>query len=343
MTLEYEKPLESKNANLPMSYPSFSIVIHWYDFHPSESGRPRKMLESLAKQIISVSKNILVKPEIIIVYIAEETRNQVKDFVNENFAACKSLIDLKVIPAFGFNRYNLRYYALKYFGATHTSNEVIIFIDNDVIPDKDWLIGYLEVMKNPQTNMVAGNAYILTNTITEKAFSLFWIFPPKEERDDDSEKRYYHGNNLAIRRTLLEKIPFPKMTSYHGQGLAHADTLRNQGITLYYQPKSSVEHPTPIRFFEFFSKAMCWGHDLYMDNKLGHKVNVISNPNFNLNNRRSIRKFFLRIKFRHRNAGLNPITTIGSLCIITGFVGFVFIGYLLTSVYPSLIRNHLST
>jgi len=334
---------ESKNVNPDMSYPSFSIVIHWYAFHHSESWRPRKMLELLAKQIISVSKNILVKPEIIIVYIAEETRNQVKDFVIENLAACQSLIDLKVIPAFGLNRYNLRYYALKNFGATHASHEVIIFIDNDVIPDKDWLTGYLEMMENPETRFVAGDARIRTISIVEKAFSLFWLFPTKEERDDDSEKRYYHGNNFAIRQSLLNKIPFPKMASYHGQGPAHADTLRNQGIKLYFQPKSRVEHPAPTEFFEFISKAMCWGHDLYMDKKLGHKVNLISDPNFNLNNRRSIRKFFLRIKHRHRYTGLNPITTIGSLCIITGFIGFIFIGYLLSSVYPSLIRNHLST
>jgi len=326
-----------------MSYPNFSIIIHWYDFHPSDSERPRKMLESLSKQIISVSKNILVKPEILVVYIAEETKNQVKDFIDEHLASCKSLIDLKLIPAYGFNKYNLRYFALKNFGATHASHEVLIFVDNDVIPDKDWLIGYLGEMKNPETKMVAGNAYILRNTISEKAFSLFWIFPPKDEIDDDSEKRYYHGNNLCIRRTVLEKIPFPNMASYHGQGLAHADTLRNQGIKLCYQPKASVEHPTPIRFFEFFTKAMCWGHDLYMDKKLGNNANVISDPNFNLNNRRSVRKFFSRIKFRHRDAGLNPITTIGSLGIITGFVGFIFLGYLLSSVYPSLIRNHLST
>ncbi len=333
---------ESKNVNPHMSYPTFSIVIHWYDFHHSESWRPRKMLESLAKQIISVSKNILVKPEIIIVYIAEETRNQVKDFVIENLAACKSLIDLKVIPAFGFNKYNLRYYGLKNFGATHASHEVIIFIDNDVIPDKDWLTGYLEMMKNPETRFVAGDARIRTISIAEKAFSLFWLFHPKEERDDDSEKRYYHGNNLAIRRTLLEKIPFPQMTSYHGQGFLHAETLRNQGIKLYFQPKSRVEHPTPTEFFHFISKAMCWGHDLYMDKKLGYKVNLISDPNFNLNNRRSIRKFFLRIKHRYPYAGLNPITVIGAFGIITCFVGFTLIGYLLSVLYPSFIRNHAS-
>jgi len=334
---------ESKNVNPRMSYPNFSIVITWYDFNPSNNWRPRKMLESLAKQIISVSKNSLVKPEIIIMYIAEETRNQVKDFVIENLAACKSLIDLKIIPAFGFNKYNLRYYELKNFGVTHTNHEVIIFVDNDVIPDKDWLIGFLEIMKNPETKIVTGDDYILTNTIAEKAFSLFWLFHTKEERDDDSEKRYYHGNNLAVRRTLFEKIPFPQMTSYHGQGFAHADIIRNQGMKVYFQPKARVNHPIPMGFLEFFSKAICWGHDLYMDKKLGYKVNITNDPNFNLNNRRSIRKFFLRIKHRHPYAGLNPITTIGSLCIITGFVGFVFIGYLLSSVYPSLIRNHLST
>ena len=325
-----------------MSYPTFSIIIHWFDFNPSDIWRARKMFGSLTKQIISISKNISVKPEIIIMYIAEETRNQVKDFVIENLAECNSLIDLKIIPAFGFNKYNLRYYELKNFGATHASNEVLIFVDNDVIPDKDWLTGYLESMKNPETEIVVGDAYISTNTIVEKAFSLFWLFHTKEERDDDSEKRYYHGNNLAIRRTLLEKIPFPQMTSYHGQGFIHAENLRNQGIKLYFQPKAVVNHPVPTGFFEFFNKSMCWGHDLYMDKKLGKKANLTSDPNFNLNNRRSIRKFFLRIKHRHRYAGLNPITSIGSLCIITGFVGFIFIGYLLSSVYPSLIRNRLS-
>ena len=336
MVLPTEQEFELLNV------PSFSTVLHWHDLHHSEIWRTRKMLRFLAKQILSVSKNIPVKPEIIVVYVAEITKNQVEDFVTEHLAACISLIDLKVIPAYGFNRYDRSYFELKAFGAKQANHDVLIFIDNDVIPNKDWLTGYLEMMKNPEIRFVAGNTYMRKISIAEKAFSLFWLFPSREDTDDETEKRYYHGNNFAIRQSLLKKIPFPKMSSYHGQGFVHADKLRNQGVKLYFQPKSSVEHPIPVGFSHFISKAMCEGHDLYMDKKGGYNLNVMHDPNFNLNNRRSIRQFFSRIKHRYHNTGLNPITAIGAFGIMTSFVGFIFIGYLLSVLNPSFIRNHTS-
>jgi len=254
------------------------------------------------------------------------------------------LIDLKIVPAVGHNYYNLNYYELKNFGVQNSRGDIILFIDSDVIPDDGWLTSILELMKRPGIDVISGHTYLPSDSITEKAFSLFWFFPPKGDNSDHSpEKRYFHGNNMAVRRKIIEANPFPRTPTYRGQGYALAEKLRTKGFKFYFQPKARAEHPIPKGLINFVSKAVCWGHDMYFDRKLSRKVTPVLDSSHNLNNRRSLRRLISRIHYRYRYSGLNPITTIVVLPIIFCYLTLTGFGFILSSLRPGLIRNHFST
>ncbi len=342
---------EFEYANQDSLFPNFSIIIEWENTLFSESWRARKMLQQLCKQINESSNKFSFNPEILIVYSPEVIEDyKVEQFVREQLKPCLSLIDLKIVPAIGHNYYNLNYYELKNFGVQHSHGDIILFIDSDVIPDDGWLTSFLELMKRPEIGVISGHTYLTSDSFTEKAFSLFWLFPPKGDNSDQSyEKRYFHGNNMAIRREIIEANPFPRTPTYRGQGYALSDKLRFKGLKFYFQPKARVEHPIPNGLCNFVSKAICWGHDMYFDRQLARKVITVPDSSYNLNNRRSLsnrrslRLMISKIRYRHRYVDLNPITTIGALAIIFSYLTLTGFGFILSSIRPELIRNHFST
>jgi len=170
--------LEKESSKNDLKYPSFSIVIEWEQTRFYDSWRTLRMLEKLANQLIEVLPKMSTKTEVIFVYNNEDIDgSEIEPIIKEKLEPCSSIIDIKIIYSAG-----LDYYQQKNFGAKHCHGDVIIFLDSDVIPDDGWLEGFLKCFLQPEIKVVGGNSYIAPNTFLEKAFSIFWFFPPPTKK-----------------------------------------------------------------------------------------------------------------------------------------------------------------
>jgi len=152
----YSMELESESTDHSKSYSSFSVIIEWENVVYSEMWRTQDMLKKLCNQIIQLSPNFVEKPEIIIAYDSDDIDGkEVKEIAKTCLENCISLIQLKILSSSGAD-----YTALKAFGAKNSSNEIIIFLDCDVIPEPRWLQGYMEAFENQDVKVVRGVTFM---------------------------------------------------------------------------------------------------------------------------------------------------------------------------------------
>ncbi len=341
---------ESNNSNRDSSYPSFSIVIEWANILLTEKRRTVEMLQQLSKEIVEISPNLSSKAEVIIVYNSDNfEHSQVEQFVNEQLEPCGSTIDLKIIPAA-----KLRYYELKNYGVQQSHQDIIIFIDSDVIPEDGWLVAMLEPFQNPGTYVLTA-LHSYPKSIPEKAFSVVmnWNFESKNGGQIYEIDRF-HASLVAFRRKIIEANPFPSLPLYHGQATNLADRLILQGYKILCQPKSRYQHPAPNGLRHFVVRALCQGYDMAVSSPRARKVNEASMafestknqksflPFARLDNRWTPRQIFSYLRHKYRSLHLSPKDTVGTLPIVFSYLSFVYIGILVSKVKPGLIRGHLS-
>jgi len=301
--------------------------------------RAQNMLKQLSKQIVEISPNFAGKPEIIVDHDPNHVvGKQIEQIIKRYLENCLSLIQLKILSAPG-----LDYTALKNFGVKNSSNEVIIFIDCDVIPGDGWLQGLLEAFDRQDLNVVGGNSFMYTNSLCEKAFVLFWSFPPKSNMDNHiCETQIFFANNVAFRREILESHPLPTLPQYRGQNLVLAEELWRNRIKIFHQPKSKVYHPVPNGLRHFVIRALCQGHDIAVTRKRDRNSKIPSLLNNDLRNRRSFSRIFSTMRKRYHHVDLSLKHLVPALTIIMSYYILTFIGIGISSINPQFIRNHFS-
>ena len=331
--------LESNNRNPDSSYPSFSIVIEWENVLLAEKWRAVKMLQQVSKQIVEILPNLSSKAEIIIVYRSDNfEHSQMEQIVNEPLESCRSMIDLKIIPAA-----NLHYYELKNYGVQQSHQDIIIFIDCDVIPEEGWLVALLEPFKNPETSVLTG-LNLPPKGLYEKAWTIASGCSMCESEDGDQihERDRIMSSNVAFRREIIKAKPFPGLPQFRGQCGALGDRLILEGYKILCQPKSRTHHPPPNGLRHFVVRALCQGHDMAVSNPRVRKVNEAPMAFARLNNRWTLRQIFSYLRHKFRSLRLNPKDTVCTLGIVSTYLSFVYIGILVSKVKPGLIRGHLS-
>ncbi|MGH9921160.1 MAG: glycosyltransferase family 2 protein [Nitrososphaerales archaeon] len=298
------------------------------------------MLRQLCKQLIEVSHSSCSKPEIIIVYNSNETEGfRVEQLIKEQLTPCNSMIELKIIPAPG-----LHYYELKNFGAKHTSANIIIFLDSDVIPEDGWLASLLESFQWPEVCIVGGHTYIPPENLYKKAYGLIHLDHSDQIQDGPLfEREYFAANNVAFRREIFESCPFPDSAHIRSRHIIMVEKLQSKGLKIFYQPKSRTSHPAPNGLRHFINRAICDGHDRLIEYKRrSDSANSSSISNCKQRYRRSLRQGFLRLRKRFRQAGLGPKDTVGAASIVLAYLTLMFVGMAIGSFQPKLIRWRLS-
>ncbi len=330
MTLEHEKLLES-------SYPSFSILIEWENLRFAELEIAKRMLQNVAKQINDISDNISVPPEILILYNEDVMQDdKIEPFVRENLEPCISLIDLKII-----HTPDLTYYNQRNYGAKKSSNEILIMLDCDVIPDVGWLINLLQPFDDSNVFAVGGVPYMTQDDIYGKAMSLFWIFPPKDEPDfRTAELPEFVPDNAAFRREFLIEHPFPESTSFRGDLSDLCNLLKDKGFKIFRQPKANVAHPPPVGLRNIAIRSLADGHDKYLAwrgshqrflNKKVKKHSIVSYIKQKLANYRE-RRIYVHLNFKEKGG----VFFVGSI-----WFGSLLTGFLLTAIDPRLITKKI--
>jgi len=301
--------------------------------------RAQNMLKQLCKQIVELSPNFVVKPQIIVGFDSNDfDGKEVEKIIKKYLENCLSLIQLNILSA-----PDLDYTSLKNFGAKNCSNEVIIFIDSDVIPEDGWLQGYLESFERQDVKVVRGISYMYTNSLYEKAFALFWTFPPKSNIENHlCETQIFLANNVAFRREILESHPLPVLPQYRGQNIVLSEELWRNKIKIFRQSKCKVFHPAPYGFRFFVIRALCQGHDIAVTRKRTGNSKNLPLLNNNMRNRRSPGRILSTIRKRYHLVGLKAKDLVPALAIVISYYCLMFIGIGIASKQPQLIRNHFS-
>ena len=296
-----------------ISNTSFSILIEWENVLLSGESRANKMLSRVIAQA-NLLKNFC---EIIVSANTDqpELKERPKE-LNEN-------IEWKLIVNTG-----LHYYQLKDEAARHAKSEVIIFVDSDVLPDKDWLKNLTDSFRNPRIQASCGKAYIDHHNLYTKAFALFWFFPTKNYHLSRPRRttNHFFANNVAFKKNLFLQYYFGKNDQVSRGGcLALGESLRKDGIDIYLCENAFVAHPPPQFGSHFILRALAQGRDRLLRNKpcqrhIGYSIYRLFENSV---------KSFAKITLRHRLVDLPLIfipgaIIIGQIYYLIYFLGEVF-------------------
>lgn len=243
---------------------TLDVIIEWENAKLAELDRARQMLERLAEQSTAPEIADEFDVNVAIYYDADEV----------DMSVLRTIIDQAGIDRVPGFRYELRagggldYFAQKNAGVAASNADVILFLDSDVIPDEGWMSTLLGTFRtNPDVQIVCSRAYLATETLYDKAFSVFWFFPQKMEKSELRTVQTFQANSVAFRREVLADNPFPSLNTFRGACADVARALRDQGIDIYQQTGATLEHPAPNGMSHFINRALVQGHDQIVNAK----------------------------------------------------------------------------
>lgn len=315
------------------------IIVEWDNARLSDVDRAWQMLRRLQQQTSEIADRSDYVFDLLLVYDPDEIPAEVP---NESVAKC---IDRAAWPGTVrvLDAPDLAYYEQKNFGVRQTDAEIIVFVDSDVVPDPGWLAQLVEALENPDVQIVGGETYLSTDTFYERLCAGFWNFDVRRPGDGIYEARNFYANNVALKRGLIERFPFPKGETYRGQCATLAKEMRASGMKLYRIRSAAVSHPPPEGLKHFVHRAICQGHDTLLNQKLRGRGALNRSPlGSALRFVRGIAKAPLVIWRRRRQAGLGPGGMLAAFGLSAAYSVLVFAGELATFVSPSLVRGRFS-
>jgi hypothetical protein len=243
--------------------------------------------------------------------------------------------DVRLLEAPG-----LAYYEQKNFGASFASSELVVFLDSDVVPEDGWLAALLDALRDPEVGVVCGNTYIELDSLYDKAFAAFWFFPLRDRRDGVAASPHFFANNVAFRREIIARHPFPDLSSFRGQCKALTRTLEAQGIGIRIQRAARVSHPPPNGLRHFVVRAICEGHDEIVHGRQRNAGSRLAAVGYRFV--RDTTRAAGRL-IRHRRAvGLGLPGVAAALGIASAYYALKTLGGLVSAVSPGLIRRNFS-
>lgn len=237
-----------------------SIVTEWENVLLAEEERCVHMLRQLRLQALASSRSI----EILVVFNPRQVTGIVVDEAVRRYLLPPDdsgrVIPCRIEPA-----PNLHYYQLKNFGAELALGKIIVFLDSDVIPEEGWLQAITQpFFDHPEISVLAGHTYLDPNGLLGRAFALGWYFPLRSHSSKlVSGTTYFFANNVAFRRHMLEKYPFPEMPEGKTRGACAMLTriLRGERTVIWSNAAAQTSHPPPNGFSHFLIRGFAQGRD----------------------------------------------------------------------------------
>jgi hypothetical protein len=131
---------------------------------------------------------------------------------------------------------NRRYYELKNDAARQATNDILVFLDSDIIVQPGWLRELLEPFDDPDTQISLGLTSFLPENFLSRTFALVWFFPIQKDDPETLQKRALVANNIAFRRDWFLQNPYPENDGFKVSCTIHAKKVEKQGIKVARPP-----------------------------------------------------------------------------------------------------------
>ncbi|HEY7025693.1 MAG TPA: glycosyltransferase [Candidatus Limnocylindrales bacterium] len=276
-----------------LGVPYLSVIVELDNVLHGEAARARTMFARLLEQI---RENELVpRAEILVMY--DETAisaTEVHRIVDSMAVGDCPAVELVATQGLG-------YFPLKNEGGRRAKGEILLFMDSDCLPEAEWLRQLLEVFRRPEADVATGNSYIDRDTFYAKIFAAGWYFPARLPDGPIVQMRMPMANNLAMRRHIFERYPFPHVPSqYMDQGVTWCDILAKNHVPIYLNPNARVAHPPPV----FLRSAIVNGHDTALRTREPGETRLQSLKAVYWRFQLNLRIMLSRIRLRYREVGL---------------------------------------
>ena len=169
-------------------------------------------------------------------------------------------------------------------GIEKSKGEIIAFIDDDAIPEKNWIEEIQKIFQDKKINIVGGKTLLncqeskIPSWISEELKKTLGKLDLGDKFRKMKKKEFPVLMNFAIRREVFEKVgKFPEKLGYQkdkpfaGEETAFVIGARKKGYEVYYNPNMIVYHQiTPERLKrKYFLKKKFWeGRALFVMNKM---------------------------------------------------------------------------
>lgn len=212
--------------------PSFSIVVETANLNSVDHKRLAASLDSIACQVPSPA----LAREVVLLDSGEAP-----PALLETLGARYPWISIQRIPD------GTDYGDQKSLSAAFASGDVLVFADSDCLYQPEWLASFLETFAaRPDVEVLAGETAVAITGPFTLAMALIFFFPRFSYNAAISPSRGFFGNNVAFRRDLLVRCPFPSgLPIYRGQNVLYSRLLHAAGITIWRQPRARSVHSPP--------------------------------------------------------------------------------------------------
>lgn len=330
---------------------SLSIILEWDNVRLSEMSRAKAMLNELRNQIHQL-KTISRQPskgleflrhfedpvELFITFNNEEIQEEnVRKIVAEVLPA----VDEKDMVIHFLGAPGLNYYQLKNFGAQHAKGTLIVLVDSDTIPDEDWLLNLISPFEDAQVAVVGGIQYIDSPaSVYSKTVALTWLFPLRAEDKKLVAMDSFWASNVAFRKEIFTRFPFPEHTDMARGGCALLATkLLQNGIPIYRSTGAQLRHPPPNGLRHFVMRGISHGRDrLLIVQRIKDAKPITIWQSFTFLTKNLARSVYRILHYRSK-VGLSMIGVPASVVIAGTYYFLYFIGEMITHVSPRFMTN----
>jgi hypothetical protein len=275
-----------------------SVILEWETVQQGGIPRVRQALRDINQQFAALRESFERQPELILCFdrasiLEADLQAILTEAAIPDAWACRIL--LCPVPS------TANYYEKKNIGARLSSNDILLFFDTDLLPEGGWLRGMLQPFQQWHVSVVVGATHLDHASIYDMAVALFWIFSPATQDSPLRPTRRLVSNNIAFRRSLFLRFPFPDRPTYRGQCTELGLQLMNAGITMYEQTGARASHPPPPGFSGFVSRAWSAGHDEHYYHALSSKTSLSTGMHQFLVDCKNTSR-----RIKERKAALNP-------------------------------------
>lgn len=237
------------------SLPSFSLVLETVNLELADVDDVRRSLASLAQQDLSPE----AANEVVMVE-SGEVPQEVLATLLKDFPWLK----LVKVPS------ETGYEEAKMAGVKETTGDVIVFFDADCEYQPGWLRHLIEGMaERPDIGVLGGETMIHTDSAWAIASAVLFSFDWYTDRKEIYEAERFHFNNVAFRRSALERVPPPtNLPVFRLPTTYYAALLRDHGYRIARQPLSRCRHESPNGLAHFFWRYLVFGLDGVYTQKL---------------------------------------------------------------------------